>query len=442
MFLDSYVIIAELKGKLKSAKGRNIIIAFLGRIINAFLGFGSAKFLASSLGPSMFGILGTISSIKGFIITAADVGFSTSTSRLGAEFLSTDQELAKFFFGWIFKLRVKIALLLLILGLILSPILAVIMLGDRSYWYLVLIPLVGVVPLTYISSTPQAILRAQNKFLALTIWQVISPLLVLICVIIYFYLNELTIVNALIIQVIASVISLPFLFYLTPILKNFYSAKKEKIFEKWADIKRVGITQAIIGLLGALDLPLSYILLYRLTSANEVGIYYGATIAAMPLLFFTQSLTSVLIPSASVLTGNHIAIKKYIKSVIKLIPIGLLFTLLLSISLPLIVKLVLGAHFKGSLSVAWILMLAYAPGTVLNAIVVSLYPLKMEKQFMWIIIITFIIHNVLRLILVPIWGAIGIAISLAVIKIISWPILIGFVFLGIKRLKFSSITIK
>ena len=84
-------------------------------------------------------------------------------------------------------------------------------------------------------------------------------------------------------------------------------------------------------------------------------------------------------------------------------------------------------------------MVAYAPGTALNAAAVMLFPLKTEKYQMLVNRKTVVSHVVLRILATRQYKALGLVISLPAIKIVACPWLMGLVFLGLKRLKQSAV---
>jgi hypothetical protein len=84
-------------------------------------------------------------------------------------------------------------------------------------------------------------------------------------------------------------------------------------------------------------------------------------------------------------------------------------------------------------------MVAYAPGTVLNAAAVMLFPLKTEKYQMVVNRTTVVTRAVLRILVTRQYRAWGLVISLPTIKIVACPWLMGLVFLGLKRLKQSAV---
>jgi O-antigen/teichoic acid export membrane protein len=388
--------------------------------------------LRMALTPASMGVYATVVSIQGFAQALVDMGLSTTTTRLGAEYLHRDERLAHAYFSWIHRLRMRMVPMIIILCILSAPILAWAMLGNLKEWYLIAISAGAVVPLSHIFATHQGILAAQKRFVVLSIWKVLPQLGGLVIVLILNVLGCLTIRTAVVSQVVALALACPVLSSLVPRRLLTSHGVGDALLHQMPDIRRVGVAQAMIGILYAAEVPFSYALLNHFVSSQEVAVYYGASMVAAPFVLLSGSFTNVLLPRLSRMTCDVVSIRRYAASVLVLLPVGLIIMLLAALLLPLTVTCILGRDYIRSLTVARILMAAYAPGVVLNALTSVLFPLRMERQQMWVSCVCFGFSVVLRVALAS-RGATGIAIALLCEKAFGWTLLLMLVFFGLRR---------
>lgn len=425
----------EINSRGVIAVAKNFGYVFASRVGVGLIALLATRLLRSALDISTLGIYATVLSVQAFALALADLGVTTSTGRLGAEFLASDEQVASAYFSMIRAWRARLVWLILALGIISTPICSLLMLGTVKQWYLFLIPLGALVPLVYLAGTYQGVMIAQQQFRSLSTWNLVQPATALAITVLLVISGQLNLVTALTLQIIATAAAYAVVIRMVPKRMVSVANPNQYLGERWVDIRRVSSTRAVISLVGALETPLNYALLTQLTSPHEAGIYFGALVVARPLSLFSEISASVLLPKASAMTGNLKALRGYVNKVVKLLPVGLLVTAIIASVLPLMVTTVLGDGFTGSLTVAWFLMGAYAPGTVLNALVLVLFPLRMEVWQMLATVGVFIIEVVLRILLIPKYGAVGVAASLFIIKIIAWIWLIWLVHIGMKRLQ-------
>lgn len=408
---------------------------FCSRAFVGLMSLLSLKILSKAFFPGELGIYASILSLQEFIIALVDLGIASTLGRIGAEYLLRDEKLAYAFFTKIKRRRDIAGGCMFFGGIIASPFISWLLLGKWDYWFSVALSLCLFIPLKYISGTYIGVLTAHRKFFRIGIASILQAALLLVGFYFILHFRLFSIPMAIGVHIIASFSYFVYCRLQTP--TRYFQTKnyKDLLKNHTADIKRVSDSRAVISITNALDQPIGYTIVNRLSTPYEAGLFYCAFSLIRIIQVFTETTSTVFLPRVARLTDNPNSIRQYLHKIPHLIPIGLTVGVVFAIAMPIAVHLFLEPKYQQALPLTWILLAAILPGTILNPLVLVLFPLKMEKMQMYSSIGVFVVIFLLRIFLVPPYGAAGIAWSLVIGKAVAWIWLLLLVWFGLKALE-------
>jgi len=413
----------------------NFGFLFFSRAIVGLIAIVSLKLLNKVFQPTELGIYASILSLQEFVIAVVDMGVTSTLTRIGSEYLLRDELLAHAFFTKVKRRRDRWGLILSCAGIFFSPIVSWILFGKMTFWFPVALSLCLFIPLKYVSATYIGILSAQRKFFHIGMASIIQAGILcsgLICLLLS---KESGIPMAIGIHILASIGY--FVYSKVQTSDRYYNVKNynELLKEHISEIKRVSDSRAVIGVTNALDQPIGYTMLNHLSSSYEAGIYYCAYSIVRIVQLFTETVSAVILPHVARLTENTEGIHLYMKKILRLIPFGICAGIVFALVMPIAVRIFLEPKYQQALPVAWILLIAILPGTILNPLVLVIFPLKLEKLQMYSSILVFAVIVAIRTFLVPAFGAKGIAWSLVIGKAVAWTMLLLSIRYGLNKIE-------
>ena len=367
-------------------------------------------FIATSrlLGPEKFGILSIALAIFAISFDILSLGTSQSLIRFVSVNLGRGRvERARQFANTIFKLRLAESFIVIVVGLVLGKIIAL-----RIYNLPEL-----VIPLTITIAAVGGILLVDFVITLLQAYELfVKSALVLLAVavlkLIFFTLliltHQLTILGVtlafVITPLLASLLGLSF------IPRKIFAAKTTKIvtkklfhFSKWMALW--GVTASLAG-------RIDILLLGKLTSTFETGIYSAASRLATGFIIIGSSFAAVLTPKISRVIGDSNELKRQFKLIWKVVALLIVSIIGVAIISTWLIPFMFGSDFVQSvlifqsLSLGLIFFVANIPANV------SLLALGHSKWIGLLSLIQLIVAIALSLILIPQLGAQGAAIAI------------------------------
>lgn len=279
----------------------------------------------------------------------------------------------------------------------LSPLIFVNLFRDvLPEWLVILGVAVPILTLRrYIIDVTNGMQKYKLYFLSITAGWILNGLFVLGL----FVLNQLTISTGIITFCVAQVLFLPLIIYLIikesgePLRLSFGEMKKQL---------RYGIPLYFRDTLNQINFKLVYIFIKGFLGSTSLGIYALAAQSVDALLHIPRTGFTVLFPKFSSHKGDKLLLLK--RTLIRFVLLFALVLLISSLVFPLIVKLLYGQVYLGSIPVFYILLV----GALFMGVttVIESYLLGEEKQ--WITLsasfAATVVLVVLGLVLIPEYG--------------------------------------
>jgi len=251
---------------------------------------------------------------------------------------------------------------------------------------------------------------------------------------ILFYAYKLELFNALI-----TVIILPFIAFLIGSLiipRDFLKAKgdeKESFWELYHFSKWIFVSVFCFMIFDSLGV----LMLGYFKTTDVVGLYSAAYMFAFAFPIITGTITTILLPKVSGLSGIE-EIIEYIKKSLKFtIPIIVLLIILLFIAKSLII-IFYGVEYQSSVVIFQILIIGFAISIIINPISLIIYSLNMPEILAYLNIIQLILTFFGNILLIPPYGAVGASITTLLIRIIGGIFISAYVYSIIRAKKSSN----
>ena len=374
--------------------GGNLAVALGGTLFTIVV--------ARSLSPVNFGIFSAIFALATLFSSLADLGISSALIN----FLPKVKGDRSTIISVTFWMQLVVALILALLSLGFLPIRQDTLPGAQSL-HIVYLSLL-IVPLVF-ESFALAILKAEKRFFFVSLIMTLDSWMKLILTYLLLRFNLLDISSVLLASIAAS--SLATAFAISKELKHvrpiFPRAQVSKIvhFAKWIALVRVfgvGISRIDIILLNAIG------------SSFQAGIYAASSRITLLYALLVSSLGSVVAPRFSAFTTKQ-QVKQYVYKLLLLTSFFALGMVALLEFAPLIIRIVYGEAYLSTIPIFRYLTYAMIPflyATVTTNPIIFYFNKPNFIAFTTVIQIAIIVT--LDLALIPSFGAIAPAISLAV----------------------------
>lgn len=396
-----------LKTIFKTATFKQSQITIAGTIINGILGAFFYILMARFLGPSDFGLLTLSVASLTLIADIADFGTNTGLVRFVSSHLSSKKEQALKFLKLAFKIKFAIWLVILILGIILSPFIATIIFRKDELLIPLRLVMVGVGGALLFTFTTSALQSFQKYF----IWGIVNVsvnLIRLFFIFFLFFAGGLNLVSGLI-----TFIVLPFFGFFLGLLflptRQIFKVKNE--FGVSRQFFKFNFWVGIFTIIAAISARLDTFLTARLLSGFDLGIYGSANQLVQVMPQIVGALGVVVAPKFASFTKKEDMIA-YLKK-FQLLTLGLALLGLLVIPFSsYLIPAIFGAEYSAAVAPFIILiaaMLVFLISTPIHSSII--YYFGQPRVFVWVSLGHLIITAVLGYFMIINFGVIGAASS-------------------------------
>lgn len=358
--------------------------------------------VARSMGPEKLGIFSLATAACFMLTDMLDIALNTSLVRFVAAHLKTDPELSQKYLKFIFKLKLKIGLVIFLLLLIFARPFTSLLAFSGSPSISILIGMGAAFLLIYNFSTSH--LQARKNFFRAGIGIILLPALRLLAFILLYFFQKTEVLAVLFIYFITVPLAALFTLSLAP--GKFLKVKDENLVAKKFLSYTAPLTlgYALAAVSGRID----NFILANFTGSVAVGFYSAAFRLFTPVQFFAGSLSMVFAPRFASFNKYLDTNKYFLKTLIVVSLLSLLLLLFIPFS-PLIIKLFYGDQFSRSVPVLKTLFFGFA-ALLLQAPFTSalLYYYSQTGLFALVNLIQLLCLVGLNLILIPLyheWGS-------------------------------------
>lgn len=261
-----------IKSILYTKTFRQSVTTVISTLINGLLGAAFYILLARFLGPADFGILIVAVSVLTLLADIVDLGTNTGIVRFVSLHISSDKAKALRFLKLGLEIKLFFWVIVLVLGVLLSPIIASGIFQKQELDLPLKLAMVGVggsLLLTFSTSALQAL----EKFKTWGVVNIGANLIRLTGLLILIGISQLTVASGLILYIVIPFLAFIVSLSLLPV--NFLKAKDEsKLFPEFFKFNRF---IALSILFSAVSSRLDTFLNAKFLSANDVGIYGAAS---------------------------------------------------------------------------------------------------------------------------------------------------------------------
>lgn len=412
-----------------SQTARSTYITTCGAGLNAFLGFVFWIIVARSVSPADFGLFSVVINLVSILFILCDVGFSSSVIRFLPQAIRDNKKeevkkIVKLSFLVVLALS---GLLAFFLAFFSSP-LASTFFAKKELSLPLAIASVSLIGLS-LSYLFVSILQGQQKFLFGVITESSILLTKVLATIILFWLGRLNLVSVLIIFSLTSFTGFIIaLFFVRPTFllskTDFSLAKILFGFGAWVALARIA---------NAISSKIDTLMLVRFVEAAEVGFYAAAQKMTFVFPVLVTGVSVVLQPKfASLKTTSET--KSFIKKSILLVSSLFVPAIVLFIIAPYITVWIYGAVYKPAILIFRYLLVSssFFIATTVPMITI-LYYLGQPKFFATISILQLLLIFLANLFLIPKFGVIGPALSLAIAYAVIFVVSSLFVYQKLKE---------
>jgi len=412
-----------------SSTAKNTYLTTFGAGLNALLGFIFWIIIARSLSPSDFGLFSVVFNLISILYVICDVGISSSVLRFLPQAIrdakkEEEKQIIKLSF---LIILVTSGILALALVLFSSPVANFIFAKKELTLPLVItsFSLIGL-SLSYLFV---AVLQGKQRFLFGVITESSIILLKVMATIILLLLGRLNFISVLIIFSLTSFTGL--LIGLFFISLDFFSVRAN--FELLKTIFGFGIWVALARIANAASSRIDTLMLVRFVESSQVGFYAAAQRMTFIFPVLVTGATVVLSPKFAALKTAAEA-KSFMKKSSLLIGSLFLPVVLLFFLAPWVTTRIYGQVYQPSIYIfRWLLFSSFFFIASTIPVTAIIYYLGKSRFFAILSVIQLVVIFLANLILIPKFGVIGPAISLAIAYGMVFLISLFFVFRKFKE---------
>ncbi len=420
----------HLKELLRSKGIKDILIVSIGRLVSSGLGFLATIVVARKLGPENFGLFSLSLAIMIVISGIAGGSIDQAIVKLSSSYLKKDKGKAESVFKIAFKLKVAIALILLLAGFILRKPLSRIVFNDPGSVNLITLSFIGAIGIIFLGYV-LAFLQSHQTFLKHTLLELSNNFMKVFFIGILLMVNVLDPVSSIAVYVVVPFLT--FLLGLKIIPRIYHHAKRSQEnllpeimhFSKW-----IVVSYVFFSLFRRMDI----FLLNYFEEFQTVGIYSAAYNVASILDLVALSLFVVIFPKVNRFSTR----KEYVHFLKRFFAgaIPLYFMIcctLLLVSKPLVITFYT-KEFIGAVSILRILVPGYAVYILalpLSAIILSRGKPQLLVAFDFSVLVIMFIGSMA---LIPLYGAEGAAVASLISNLISLVLIIIWTLKEVKKI--------
>jgi O-antigen/teichoic acid export membrane protein len=354
----------------------------------------------------------------------SDLGISTGFVRYASVYLKSSKLKADVLLKATLYFKLAVGLVVLVFGLLFSPLIAERIFGAPSLVSLLRIAFIGSLGLT-LWGFLQAVLQAREWFVKYAWINIFNNSLKLLGVILLIYGGLLAESRALLVMALVPFVGFLVDGLLVPkgfLRANIWTTEGKDVFaELFHFSKWVTLSTLCTMFLMRLDV----LMLQGLSDSTAVGIYNSANQLAMIFPLVTNSLTIALLPKVSSYRTKQ-EVLYYVRKVVKIVPVVIVLLLFgYALSEP-VINWLFGAKYLGAIPIFKVLLVAFSISVILNPISLILYSLEKPGFFFVVNLFQILLAVPMNYFLIPRYGAVGASYTslavrmLAFILIFTW----------------------
>ena len=395
-----------IRGIFETATFRQTLITTFGTIVNGALGAIFYIFSARYLGPAGFGLMIVAITVLTLVSDISDLGTDTGLVRFVGKYISVDLDKARRFLKLGLEIKLVVWVTVLIIGWLLSPLIADGIFVKHSLVTPIRLAFVGVGSSLLFSFLVRT-LQGLQKFWLWSLFQIATNALRLILVGGLLILGVFRVEGVLAVYITTPILG--FIVGLAYLPKNFLKVDNEKAvfkeffhFNKWV---------ALFTFVAAISSRLDTFISARLISATELGFYAAASQLAAIIPQIVGALGTVISPKMASM-GSIIELKSYLKKTFSLV---IVLAVLAIISIPISVFLIpvlYGKAYSAAIPMFIVLFLGLLFFLVSVPIHSAIfYYFSYPKLFFWLSLANILIVAVVGYYMISLFGAVGAAMS-------------------------------
>ncbi len=371
---------------------------FAGNIFSSFLAICFFVLAARVLGPGNFGIFSSVISLSLIFIAIGDFGLGSALFRFVSAELKDTKKASKIL-EFLFNLRVGSATAFLIILLVFSPLISVITFGEINMFY-VFISILNAFFFLIVDFEIQKY-QSRKQFKTASIYIVLVNFFRVLGLVFLVLINIKDYKYFLAIYALSSGVTFCFLYFVEPIQLKLGADWKVK----FRDVFHFSGWMGLNKLLSSIGSRIDVILIYRILTPYETGIYSASKQLSFGVPLFVGSFATVIAPRFSSISEKDLYM--YLKKTIGLsvlICFGLIFGIIVS---PFIIGL-FGSEYAHSLAVLRILLFSYIPFVLSTpAVNYIIYALKKPRVIFYITLFDVFVVILGNMFFLPRFGVIG-----------------------------------
>lgn len=398
---------AKLKSLLSTTTFKQSQVTLVGTIINGVLGAAFYILMARFLGPFNFGLLTVSIATLTLIADIVDFGTNTGLVRFVSSNISSNKEKAWRFLKLSLKIKFAVWILVLILGVIISPFVAEVVFNKADLitpLRLVMFGVGGVLLFSFATSS----LQAFQKYFTWSFVNIFTNLLRLVFILVLFFYQQLNLTSGLLIYLLLPFFGFSLAMLFIPV-KKIFSVRDE--FKVAKEFFSYNFWVALFTIVAAVSARLDTFLTARLLTAQEVGIYGAANQLVQVVPQIVSALGIVVAPKFASFVSTKQMIEYFKK--LQLMVIGLALIGLVAIPLSFyVIPLAFGPKYTDAIVPFIILLLAMLIFLISvplhNSII---YYFGKPKVFVWVSLGHLLVMTILGYFLISSYGIIGAALT-------------------------------
>jgi len=402
--LSELSLIPGIESIFATATFKQSGITFTGTIVNGVLGAAFYILVARFLGPSSYGLLAVTIATLNLVADIGDLGTDTGLVRFVGKYIKTDKTKAFRFLKLGLKVKLIVAIAVMLLGYFLAPTIASNLFAKEILTHPLRIAFIGVGSVLLFSFTTHT-LQALQKFVSWSAVQVGTNLVRLLIIVVLYFMGSINVVNTLGVYIIMPFLG--FLFGLFIIPSKFMRVNNENGVSK--DFFNYNKWIAAFTLVAAIGSRLDTFITARLLSAAQLGIYSAANQIVQIVPQIVVAIGTVIAPKMASMTKIDDLVSYIKKTQVMVIALSFMGVL----SIPFVIYLIpflFGNEYLGSIPVFVILLFAML--TFLISVPVHnaiFYYFSYPKLFLWLSIVHISIISIAGWHFISMYGVIGAA---------------------------------
>ena len=416
-FFDKPSLSTYFGNVVKTVTFRQSAVTFSGTLINGLLGAGFYIVAARLLGPSLFGVLSIAIVTLALVADIGDFGTNTGLTRFVSKYAKDDPQKANQFLKLGLIIKLTVAFLVIIIGVLLSPFIANTLLTKPELVIPLRISFIGV-GTTWLFSFITVTLQSFQKFWKWSIIQIITNFLRFLLVVIFFLITKIDVNSTLIVYILMPFIG--FVIGLTMIPRGFIKSKNEfSLFKEFFQYNKwVAVFLVIASISSRLDTFISA----RLLTVAEIGFYGAATQLTQVIPQLVGAIGTVIAPKMAGMGNLKTVLAYYKKTQIFVLGLAILGLAVIPFA-RFIIPFLYGKEFVGAVPVFIILicaMLVFLISVPIHNMVI--YYFAYPKLFSLISLVHLLIIAIFGWFMISRFGLVGAAFSVLVAQIMDFII--------------------